>query len=86
MFEEGYLRPDYITVEEGGANRFSSLPRDPAYYRAYRPPQPEVAKAQRQPVKYGFWFAAVHAMVYAASERDRRVAFATVLPGPLTNP
>ena len=65
VFEEGYLRPDYITVEEGGANSFSSLPRDPAYYRAYRPPQPEVVKAQRQPAKYGFWFAAIHAIVYA---------------------
>lgn len=33
VFEEGYLRPDYITVERNGANKHSPLPRDPAYYR-----------------------------------------------------
>ena len=32
-FEEGYLRPHFITVEEGGVNAFSSLPRDPEFYR-----------------------------------------------------
>lgn len=32
-FEEGYLRPHYITMEEGGVNAFSSLPRDPEFYR-----------------------------------------------------
>jgi capsular polysaccharide export protein len=33
VVEEGYLRPDWITFEEGGVNGFSSLPRDPAWYR-----------------------------------------------------
>jgi capsular polysaccharide export protein len=28
-FEEGYLRPDWITLEAGGTNGRSSLPRDP---------------------------------------------------------
>ena len=32
-FEEGYLRPQFITVEEGGVNAYSSLPRDPDFYR-----------------------------------------------------
>lgn len=31
-FEEGYLRPDYVTVELGGVNGNSSLPKDPAFY------------------------------------------------------
>jgi capsular polysaccharide export protein len=30
VFEEGYLRPDWITLEEGGINGNSSIPRDPA--------------------------------------------------------
>lgn len=30
--EEGYIRPDYITLEEDGVNGYSSLPRDPAWY------------------------------------------------------
>jgi capsular polysaccharide export protein len=29
VFEEGYFRPDWITLERGGTNAFSSLPRDP---------------------------------------------------------
>ena len=31
--EEGYLRPDWVTIELGGVNGHSSLPRDPAWYR-----------------------------------------------------
>lgn len=29
VFEEGYLRPHWLTLEEGGINGFSSFPRDP---------------------------------------------------------
>jgi capsular polysaccharide export protein len=32
--EEGYLRPNWLTLELGGVNRHSSLPRDPAWYVA----------------------------------------------------
>jgi len=31
--EEGYLRPDHVTIELDGANANSNLPRDPAFYR-----------------------------------------------------
>jgi len=33
VFEEGYIRPDYVTLERGGVNGFSQLPRDPEFYR-----------------------------------------------------
>ncbi len=33
VFEEGYLRPNWITLERGGVNGNSVLPRDPQYYR-----------------------------------------------------
>jgi capsular polysaccharide export protein len=33
VFEEGYLRPHWITMESGGVNANSSLPRDPDIYR-----------------------------------------------------
>lgn len=33
VFEEGYLRPNFITLEEGGVNANSSLPRDAEFYR-----------------------------------------------------
>jgi capsular polysaccharide export protein len=32
VFEEGYLRPDYITLERDGVNNNSSLPDDPRFY------------------------------------------------------
>lgn len=32
VFEEGYLRPNWITLEQGGVNNNSSLPRDPAAF------------------------------------------------------
>nr|WP_077805958.1 capsular biosynthesis protein [Neoasaia chiangmaiensis] len=44
VFEEGYLRPDWVTLELGGVNGHSSLPRDPDYYvktAGYLPPAPE---------------------------------------------
>jgi len=33
VFEEGYLRPDHFTVERGGVNGHSHLPKDPEVYR-----------------------------------------------------
>ena len=43
VFEEGYIRPDWVTLELGGVNGHSSLPRDPLWYRemaAVLPPVP----------------------------------------------
>lgn len=34
VFEEGYLRPGWITLERDGTNGFSRLPRDPQVYLA----------------------------------------------------
>lgn len=33
-FEEGYLRPHYITLEQNGVNAYSSLPREAEFYRS----------------------------------------------------
>jgi capsular polysaccharide export protein len=44
VFEEGYIRPDWVTLELGGVNGHSTLPRDPAWYLAEAdrlPPAPE---------------------------------------------
>ena len=44
VFEEGYIRPDWVTLELGGVNGHSTLPRDPDWYRrtaAALPPVPE---------------------------------------------
>jgi capsular polysaccharide export protein len=33
VFEEGYIRPDWVTIEIGGVNGYSRLPRTPDWYR-----------------------------------------------------
>lgn len=33
VLEEGYFRPSWLTLEQGGVNAHSSLPRDPDWYR-----------------------------------------------------
>jgi capsular polysaccharide export protein len=34
VVDEGYIRPNWVTVEKGGVNGNSSLPRDPSWYRS----------------------------------------------------
>ncbi|NIF21181.1 capsule biosynthesis protein [Candidatus Pantoea multigeneris] len=61
-FEEGYLRPHFITVEEGGVNAFSSLPRDPEFYRRL----PELPPMQVENLKPSAKKRIGHAMWYYA--------------------
>lgn len=62
VFEEGYFRPHWITLERGGVNAHSALPRDPAWYReAARStgPAPEPV-----PFRAPFWNRAGHDVAY----------------------
>ena len=47
IFEEGYIRPNWITLEHGGTNGYSAIPRDPHAIRALAEQLPE----PRQPVE-----------------------------------
>ena len=38
VFEEGYFRPRWITLESDGVNAYSPCPRDPAFYRDHGEP------------------------------------------------
>ena len=53
VFEEGYFRPDWITLERDGTNAYSNLPRDPkSIHRAARhQPASEIVP---KPVSGGF--------------------------------
>lgn len=63
-FEEGYLRPDYITLEEGGVNAHSPLWQDmPAQLAAQPAYEPEKPKACGN----SFWKTAFSAMAYYAA-------------------
>lgn len=41
VFEEGYFRPYWVTLELNGVNAHSQLPRDPAWYRRIGPRIPD---------------------------------------------
>ena len=63
VFEEGYLRPDFVTIERNGVNGYSELPKDPEFYRALSPTKLPPTK----PVPHAFVKSAVHTICYAAT-------------------
>jgi capsular polysaccharide export protein len=63
VFEEGYVRPNYVTLERQGVNGFSTVPTASAFYRAL----PEAPAAVEQDVGSSFFEAAKWAMLYFAA-------------------
>lgn len=60
VFEEGYIRPDYVTFERSGVNAHSTLPRSPIFYLNRDPAEiPEPL-----PVTDTFWWSALWAILY----------------------
>lgn len=49
VFEEGYVRPDYVTLERFGVNGYSQLSREPEHYED----EPPVSK--KLPVGNAYW-------------------------------
>jgi len=62
VFEEGYLRPNWITLEVGGVNNHSALPRDIAWYRELARELPTAAP--ETPVVSSFPRRAAHDVLY----------------------
>lgn len=60
VFEEGYIRPDYITLERDGVNGNSTLPNNPIFY-LNKVPSGEV---YTEAVGNSFWLAALWACLY----------------------
>ncbi len=58
VFEEGYLRPDYVTIERDGVNARSTMPRDPDAYGIAPPPS-----YQPLPVRHAFAWSVLHTIV-----------------------
>lgn len=61
VFEEGYIRPDYITMERDGVNGNSTLPNDANFYARLK--EPELVSAR--PVGNMFWPMALFAYSYS---------------------
>jgi capsular polysaccharide export protein len=60
VFEEGYVRPDFITMERDGTNAYSSVPRRSDFYRGMH----EVPMREVRPVGKTFRYAAGWALMY----------------------
>lgn len=70
VFEEGYVRPDFVTLERGGVNGHSSMPREPSAYAKQKLRKEPPHKA----VKHAFIKSALHTICYASATallRDR---------------
>jgi capsular polysaccharide export protein len=65
VFEEGYLRPDFISFERYGVNGNSRLPRNPNFYRR------KVYAKSEEALGVGtvFWYAMTWAMLYNTASR-----------------
>ena len=48
VYEEGYLRPDWITLDSGGVNAYSTLlPKSPIYYRNFAQKVPRGTQSKK---------------------------------------
>jgi capsule polysaccharide modification protein KpsS len=62
VFEEGYLRPNHITFERGGVNGYSSLPRDPSFYRAFEYAPLPAVDAVLPPFGATAWYSTLYSL------------------------
>lgn len=62
VFEEGYVRPHWLTLEHFGVNGRSLLPRDPDWYRAHRAVTP--ASPPARATGYNLYERAYHDIRY----------------------
>jgi capsular polysaccharide export protein len=73
VFEEGYVRPHWLTLERHGVNGRSLMPRDPAWYMEHRVPAPPAGRA----TGYNLYERAWHDIRY----RMANTYFASRFPG-----
>jgi capsular polysaccharide export protein len=63
VFEEGYVRPNYVTFEQHGVNGNSQLPQTSAFYAK----QPRAQLQPELPVGNTFWAATRYSIAYYAA-------------------
>ncbi|WP_444935021.1 capsule biosynthesis protein [Microbulbifer sp. JTAC008] len=72
VFEEGYLRPDFVTLEWGGVNAFSRMDWTRDGIEKY---EPDLRQPCASPVGQTFWHRASYAMGYYTAMRLARSEF-----------
>lgn len=60
VFEEGYIRPDYVTLERFGVNDHSLIPRKPGFYSKI----PVITIDRPIPLGNTYWYAVLWAVLY----------------------
>jgi capsular polysaccharide export protein len=73
VFEEGYVRPNWLTLERGGVNGESGLPRDPAWYLRANAGLPSYGDGL--PVRGSLAVRAAHDMAYHAANLANPLLF-----------
>jgi capsular polysaccharide export protein len=73
VFEEGYVRPNWITCERDGVNGHSSLPRDPDWYRMVNRALPDYGEGRA--VRVPLPVRAVQDMAYRVANTLNPVTF-----------
>lgn len=69
-FEEGYLRPHYITLEKDGVNGRSSIPRNPAAYKRIGNKPAKQPKPVSLPFYYAAWYATRYVIACWLSRKE----------------
>lgn len=70
VFEEGYVRPDWITCEEHGVNGNSRMSRDPAFYLANAPADEPTALPVGQSFGLSAWYSTLNALAFTHLNAD----------------
>ena len=73
VFEEGYFRPHWVTLERGGVNRYSALPREPDWYLQHAG---QIADTPCTPIHTPLRVRAAHDIAYHLANIGNAVAFA----------
>lgn len=63
-FEEGYLRPDWITLERHGVNGHSHMPRNPEHYRDLQLPEPPEPTPVGPSFGLSAWYSTLNALAF----------------------
>ena len=70
VFEEGYIRPDFITLEKNGVNSRSNLPREKKPY--FQNGMSDINPTSNNHVKHSYYKWAFHTIMYYLSMRMMR--------------
>ncbi len=70
VFEEGYVRPDWITLEEHGVNGNSRMPKDPEFFLANAPAEEPPSTPVGKSFGLAAWYWSVSALAFTHFNRD----------------